>query len=65
MDNIRINRINELYKKSKAERLYSIKAGNKWKCSNCGVEIEDKCAPEICPLCKYDQGYYMVPLSDE
>ena len=65
VENCHHMQLKELYEKSRAERLYKIKSGNKWKCSNCGVEIEDKCAPEICPLCNYDQGYYMVPLSDE
>jgi len=57
--------LQELYNKMSKEKLYKMPQSNKWKCTNCGTEIEGKQAPEPCPFCGYPQGYYMVPLSDE
>lgn len=31
-----------------------------WVCSNCGYIANGKCAPHICPLCNYPQGYFQV-----
>lgn len=31
-----------------------------WICINCGNVLSGKCAPEICPVCYYPQGYYKV-----
>jgi Rubrerythrin len=31
-----------------------------WICLNCGNLIFGKCAPEICPVCGYPQGYYQL-----
>lgn len=31
-----------------------------WICTNCGNLIWDKCAPEVCPVCGYPQGYYQL-----
>ena len=56
--------LDELYTKITSGKLYKMNQINKWKCSYCGVEIEQKEAPEICPLCGYEQGYFNVPLSD-
>ena len=56
--------LEELYRKMEAGKLYRMSQINKWKCSYCGVEIEQKEAPKMCPLCGYDQGYFNVPLSD-
>lgn len=57
--------LKELYEKMTTEKLYKSKQPNKWKCTNCGTEIEGKEAPSPCPFCNYPQGYYMVPLSDQ
>ncbi len=56
--------LKELYEKMSAGKLYKMSKINKWKCSNCGTELELKEAPKTCPMCGYDQGYYMVPLQD-
>lgn len=29
-----------------------------WICLNCGNLVLAECAPEICPVCQYPQGYY-------
>ena len=31
-----------------------------WICMNCGNVYFGKCAPEICPVCGYLQGYYEI-----
>lgn len=31
-----------------------------WICTNCGNIMGGLCAPEICPICGYPQGYYEV-----
>lgn len=31
-----------------------------WICLNCGNLIWGECAPEICPVCRYPQGYYQL-----
>ena len=30
-----------------------------WICLNCGYIYEGERAPEICPVCEHDQGYYI------
>ena len=57
--------LKELAQKLEAGKLYKMPKINKWKCTNCGTEIEAKEAPSPCPFCNFPQGYYMVPLSDE
>ena len=57
--------LKEYYTKICNGALYTLPEITKWKCSNCGTEIEDKKAPSPCPLCGYEQGYYMIPTSDE
>ena len=56
--------LKELYTKMSSNKLYKMSQINKWKCSYCGVEIEQKEAPKTCPLCGYEQGYFNVPLAD-
>ncbi len=31
-----------------------------WVCLNCGNLVYDECAPEVCPVCDYPQGYYQL-----
>lgn len=54
----------ELYDKLVSKKMYKMKTTNKWKCSKCGYEKTTKEAWKTCPLCYYDQGYVMIPLSD-
>ena len=56
--------LKELYTKMESGKLYKMSQINKWKCSYCGTEIEQKEAPKNCPLCGYEQGYFNVPLAD-
>lgn len=56
--------LKEYYEKISTGKLYKTPQITKWKCSNCGTEIEQKEAPRPCPFCGYDQGYYMIPTQD-
>lgn len=38
--------------------LYIDNEETEWICSNCGAIIKGKSAPEICPVCKKNQGYF-------
>ena len=31
-----------------------------WICTNCGHQLTGKDAPEICPVCFHDRGYFMI-----
>ncbi len=41
-------------------RLFCKDRENLWICMGCGNIINGICAPEICPVCGYPQGYYRV-----
>ncbi|QHQ61527.1 hypothetical protein Ana3638_12700 [Anaerocolumna sedimenticola] len=41
-------------------RLFCKDRENLWICMGCGNIISGICAPEICPVCGYPQGYYRV-----
>ncbi len=53
-----------IYEKLKNNKLYKEKNPIKWKCSKCGYEETSKQPDTICPLCKYDIGYYMINLEE-
>lgn len=52
--------LKEIYDKMCNKTLYKEKQEVKWKCSNCGTELINKQAPKVCPMCGYEQGYYML-----
>ena len=31
----------------------------KWMCTNCGYIHEGKLAPELCPVCRHEKGYFI------
>lgn len=31
-----------------------------WVCRNCGHQLEGTSAPQICPVCKHEQGYFEI-----
>lgn len=39
-------------------KLFSKSKDTKWKCINCGRELNSKEAPERCPLCNHKQGFF-------
>lgn len=40
--------------------LFCKQTENLWICLGCGNIISGVCAPEICPICGYPQGYYQL-----
>lgn len=38
---------------------YGGKEVGTWMCTNCGYIHEGKQAPKVCPVCRYEQGYFM------
>lgn len=40
--------------------LYQLNFETTWICSNCGLYIKDKSAPDICPACHHPQSFYMT-----
>lgn len=47
-----------LLDKLRKDSLYKRDREKIWRCTNCGYIYEGKEAPEICPLCKFPQGYF-------
>lgn len=39
--------------------LFTSEKTERWFCLNCGHVYENDKAPAICPVCKYDQGYFI------
>lgn len=54
----------QLHQQMKSGTLYKKKEVVKWKCEDCGYEVESKQAPEVCPLCLALQGFFMVKIED-
>lgn len=50
-------------------RLFVSDIATSWMCINCGFEIESKNAPEICPVCGKEKGFFirmtLAPYSTE
>lgn len=44
--------------KMKSNTLFTSDTPKLWKCRNCGFIVEAKSAPQVCPVCKYPQGFY-------
>lgn len=55
---------NALYNGILTGTLYSRPTVKIWECINCGYLHEGKQAPEICPLCKFPQGWYRLKCED-
>ena len=54
----------DLYNQMKHGTLYSKSVKQKWKCSACGYEEENREAFAVCPLCGEKQGSVMLKLND-
>lgn len=54
----RFGRVADLIKNNE---LYSSSVGDNYICLNCGYIFEGKEVPAVCPVCQYDQGYF-VPI---
>ena len=40
-------------------KLFSSEKETAWICLNCGEIIHSTIAPQVCPVCRHDQGYYV------
>lgn len=40
-------------------KLFVSDVEEEWMCLNCGFVYKSKKAPDICPVCKHDQGYFI------
>lgn len=48
----------------KSNKLYKSTDATIFKCDECGHISTGKSAPKTCPLCKMDQGYYRIDISN-
>lgn len=44
----------------KNNMLYNLPYEVIWECTNCGLRIKDNAAPEICPACHHEMGYFKI-----
>lgn len=51
-------RFGMLLKNIEDDEVFCKPGENWWICTNCGNLYRGKCAPQICPVCGYPQGYY-------
>jgi len=42
------------------DQVFCKKVNTLWVCLNCGNLYYGECAPEVCPVCCYPQGYYQL-----
>lgn len=40
-------------------RLFSSETEENWVCSNCGYVVTGRQAPQMCPVCQHEQGYFI------
>lgn len=64
VENCHAKQLSEIFNMLKKNKLYKMQTATKWKCSKCGFEEVSKQPQKNCPLCDYDQGYYMIKLSE-
>lgn len=43
----------------KEGKLFVSEVATGWMCLNCGYVIDSKVAPQVCPVCDHDQGYFI------
>lgn len=61
--NIELNhdlRFRTLYNNVEQEQVFCKPGESLWICIQCGNIMSGLCAPEICPVCGFPQGYYKI-----
>ena len=53
------DRFNNLLTKVNSQGLYKDSSTQNWMCLNCGFIYEGMQVPNMCPVCSYDQGYFI------
>lgn len=51
-------RFNQLANNIETNQVFCKPTSTVWICLVCGNLVWSECAPEICPICKYPQGFY-------
>ena len=59
IEKIHGDRFGELAKELEEGKLFVSDVECKWMCLNCGFVFEGKKAPEQCPVCQHDKGYFI------
>lgn len=53
-------RFNQLAQNIQNNQVFCKTTSTVWVCLICGNLVWSECAPEICPICHYPQGYYQL-----
>lgn len=53
-------RFNQLADNIQSNQVFCKPNSSVWVCMICGNLVWSECAPEICPICRYPQGYYQI-----
>lgn len=53
-------RFNQLAQNIQDNQVFCKPSSTVWVCIICGNLVWSECAPEICPICRYPQGYYQL-----
>lgn len=53
-------RFNQLAKNIQNNQAFCKQNSTVWVCMICGNLVWNECAPEVCPICGYPQGYYQL-----
>lgn len=69
VEKIHAMRFQRFYDLLKEGKLFASDVKTGWMCLNCGYVIESTTAPQNCPICDSDQGYFvrlsLCPMTDE
>ncbi len=53
------DRFGRLAEELKSGKMFMSDSETKWMCLNCGHIINSKGAPEVCPVCQHNKGYFI------
>lgn len=59
IEKIHGDRFNTLAELLEHNKLFVSDIECQWMCLNCGHTFSGKAAPEVCPVCKHEQGYFI------
>lgn len=59
IEHVHANRFKNILVKLNSQGLYKDSATQNWMCLNCGFIYEGMQVPNMCPVCSYDQGYFV------
>lgn len=59
IENVHSQRFSEFARLMQEDKLYKSDKAEIWVCLNCGFILESDAAPEQCPVCGAQQGYYI------